>query len=119
MRSRSSAKDPDGPSPRDASASLRLGYRFTLGWLAIAAITVALLTSCDRGRPTEPRERQLDPELVAQGKEIFRFDTFGDEQFWTDTLRMHEVIQQAVTPAVRSEERRVGKECRSRWSPYH
>src|SRR3989454_7212002 len=24
-----------------------------------------------------------------------------------------------VTAAVRSEERRVGKECRSRWSPYH
>ena len=24
-----------------------------------------------------------------------------------------------VTDAVRSEERRVGKECRSRWSPYH
>ena len=23
------------------------------------------------------------------------------------------------TPAYRSEERRVGKECRSRWSPYH
>ena len=23
------------------------------------------------------------------------------------------------SPAVRSEERRVGKECRSRWSPYH
>ena len=23
------------------------------------------------------------------------------------------------TPAIRSEERRVGKECRSRWSPYH
>ena len=25
----------------------------------------------------------------------------------------------AVLQAVRSEERRVGKECRSRWSPYH
>ena len=24
-----------------------------------------------------------------------------------------------VSPATRSEERRVGKECRSRWSPYH
>ena len=24
-----------------------------------------------------------------------------------------------MTPAERSEERRVGKECRSRWSPYH
>ena len=23
------------------------------------------------------------------------------------------------TPEMRSEERRVGKECRSRWSPYH
>src|SRR5688500_3577061 len=38
--------------------------------------------------------------LVQEGREIFRFDTFGDEQFWTDTLRMHEVIQAAVTPAV-------------------
>ena len=25
----------------------------------------------------------------------------------------------AVNPKIRSEERRVGKECRSRWSPYH
>ena len=24
-----------------------------------------------------------------------------------------------LVPVVRSEERRVGKECRSRWSPYH
>ena len=27
------------------------------------------------------------------GQAIFRFDTFGDEQLWTDVLRMHEVIQ--------------------------
>ena len=27
--------------------------------------------------------------------------------------------QKNVADAVRSEERRVGKECRSRWSPYH
>jgi hypothetical protein len=26
------------------------------------------------------------------GQAIFRFDTFGDEQLWTDVLRMHEVI---------------------------
>ena len=26
------------------------------------------------------------------GQAIFRFDTFGDEQLWTDFLRMHEVI---------------------------
>ena len=38
------------------------------------------------------------PEDLAQGKQIFRFDTFGDETFWTDTLRLHEVIQSAVSP---------------------
>jgi cytochrome c553 len=32
------------------------------------------------------------------GKQIFRHDTFGDEQLWTDTLRMHEVIASAVDP---------------------
>ena len=36
--------------------------------------------------------------LVAQGRHIFRFDTFGDEAKWTDTLRMHEVIAAAVDP---------------------
>jgi len=37
--------------------------------------------------------------LVTQGKQIFRFDTFGDEAKWTDTLRMHEVISAAVDPS--------------------
>jgi hypothetical protein len=35
------------------------------------------------------------PEHAARhqdGQAIFRFDTFGDEQLWTDVLRMHEVI---------------------------
>ena len=29
------------------------------------------------------------------------------------------LLQSTVGPCNRSEERRVGKECRSRWSPYH
>jgi len=36
--------------------------------------------------------------MVAQGKHTFRFETFGDEAKWTDTLRMHEVIAAAVDP---------------------
>jgi len=32
------------------------------------------------------------------GRAIFRYDTFGDEQLWTDVLRMHEVIA-TVPPA--------------------
>lgn len=35
---------------------------------------------------------------LASGKQIFRFDTFGDEQFWTDTLHMERVVQKSVDP---------------------
>jgi mono/diheme cytochrome c family protein len=35
---------------------------------------------------------------VRDGMAIFRYDTFGDEQLWTDVLRMHEVIA-TVDPA--------------------
>lgn len=38
---------------------------------------------------------------VAEGQQIFRFDTFGDEQHWTDTLHMNEVVEQNVaTPCL-------------------
>jgi hypothetical protein len=35
---------------------------------------------------------------AVDGQAVFRFDTFGDEQLWTDVLRMHEVIS-TVDPA--------------------
>lgn len=34
------------------------------------------------------------------GQDVFRYHTFGDEQLWTDKLRMHEVIASAVSPTV-------------------
>lgn len=33
--------------------------------------------------------------MVVEGKRTFRFDTFGDEAFWGDTLRLHEAIEGA------------------------
>lgn len=41
----------------------------------------------------------LDPALVNQGKDIFRYETFGDETTWTDVLKMNQVIEAAVDPA--------------------
>ena len=74
--------------------------RSLVRWSAGAALLAAgAVVSCDRDAPTEPRLEDLDPALVSAGKDIFRFDTFGDEKYWTDTLRMHEVIESAVTPA--------------------
>src|SRR5688572_19672788 len=36
--------------------------------------------------------------VLAEGKRTFRFETFGNEQFWTDTARLHEVVQKSVSP---------------------
>ena len=35
--------------------------------------------------------------LVAEGQRVFR-STFGDEHVWTDTLRLHEVVEKSVDP---------------------
>lgn len=35
----------------------------------------------------------VEPCDVDDGQCIFRFDTFGDEQLWTDVLRLHELVQ--------------------------
>lgn len=47
-----------------------------------------------------PADAAFNPRIIAEGKQIFRFDTFGDETFWTDTLRMHEVIAAQVSPVL-------------------
>ena len=39
--------------------------------------------------------------------------------FPTEAAKGPEYTISNIIDAVRSEERRVGKECRSRWSPYH
>jgi hypothetical protein len=74
----------------------------------LTAIGIAvLLSACGEEEPTSPRradarveaEAELDPALVAEGKAIFRFETFRDETFWTDTLKLHRVIRTSVSPA--------------------
>jgi hypothetical protein len=37
-------------------------------------------------------------EIERQGQEIFRDDTFGNERFWTDTARLHQVVQEHIQP---------------------
>jgi hypothetical protein len=32
-------------------------------------------------------------QMIEQGKQIFRYDTFGDEVYWSDKLKLHQAIQ--------------------------
>jgi mono/diheme cytochrome c family protein len=79
--------------PPDRRGGIGIGLLVLFG-LAVATTFVACDQSTGPGAPPP-----LDPTLVAKGKDIFRFNTFGDESYWTDTLRMHEVIETGVSPA--------------------
>ena len=79
------------------------------GWRRLAAfgtlsVAAVLISACNSGSvqqepsTTDSAAPAVDPVLVAEGKQIFRFDTFGDETQWSDTLRMHEVIAAAADP---------------------
>ncbi|HTI65177.1 MAG TPA: hypothetical protein VL524_16745 [Gemmatimonadaceae bacterium] len=84
---------------------MKMAYGFSKNaWLSIAM--TAVVAGCTSDRPIAPKpdgpasvsRGPLNPALISQGKEIFRFDTYDDETFWTDTLRMHEVIRTSVSP---------------------
>src|SRR3712207_4843654 len=71
-------------------------------------------------------DRDIIAHVVAEGQdptkmtvdEIASHDlvTIGPEQDINEARRL---MDQHQLDRIRSEERRVGKECRSRWSPYH
>ena len=64
------------------------GRRGRLLW---SVVGVALASAAYWGSAAETPQS-------SSGKDIFRFDTFGNETFWTDTLRLHEVDREAVDP---------------------
>jgi len=59
---------------------------------------IALLALLPAGRKTVAHAQEMDPSrdnaqiLFDQGRRTFRFDTFGDEAFWGDTLKLHQAI---------------------------
>lgn len=52
-------------------------------------VATAFLAACGDDTPATS-----GPCDIHDGQCIFRNDTFGDEQLWTDTLRLHELVQQ-------------------------
>src|SRR2546426_7711620 len=93
---------------------------------AIAERTSALVAEVERLKrekhdcPDAGQRAALSDQLAraeaAHGKELqAALDDVLPEAFAT----VREASRRLLSSEVRSEERRVGKECRSRWSPYH
>ena len=40
-----------------------------------------------------PGGAKLDPAKVSEGRQIFRFDDFGNSRFWTDSLRLNDAVE--------------------------
>jgi hypothetical protein len=54
-------------------------------------VSTLLLTYCNRN-DAEETARKDNPALIAEGKNIFRYDTFGDEEFWSGLLHIDKAI---------------------------
>ena len=75
--------------------------------IVLVAISISLVYLVERGRAQHsdnpnggPKEQQFDrqisdnaKQMIEQGKQIFRYDTFGDEVYWSGKLKLHNAIQ--------------------------
>lgn len=90
---------------RQTGGSTRRMPRVHLATLAFAALTagaglaaLGTRTAPEEAQTAQPTATPASAALVAEGQKAFRFDTFGDEQLWTDKLRLHEVVEKTVDP---------------------
>ena len=67
--------------------------------IVLTAVSVTMVYSLNRGhaqRPERGFDRQISDNsqrMFEEGKQIFRYDTFGDEVYWTDKLKLHQAIE--------------------------
>ena len=54
---------------------------------------IFLLMAFPQWAANTPANASSSQDLISQGKQIFRFDTFGDEDFWGGELQLHQAIQ--------------------------
>src|SRR3989440_605111 len=57
------------------------------------AALIGIVSFCLLCRADQPESNAL--MMLKNGRNIFRFDTFGDQAFWGDTLKLHQSIEGA------------------------
>jgi len=63
--------------------------------LIVSPIAVSRAARAGADNPHKNAVVQNAIQKVQQGEQIFRFDTFGDQAFWGDTLKLHQAIEGA------------------------
>ena len=72
-----------------------------LGIAAASALAVGFgAARADDPPTTDAAMWQNAAQQIARGRSAFRFDTFGDEDFWGGALRLHEAIAGAANGGV-------------------
>jgi hypothetical protein len=66
--------------------------RFGTRTVGLCSLFICLLASASAAQKPDPK----DAKLIREGQQTFRSDTFGDEVFWGDALRLHDAIQGAT-----------------------
>jgi len=80
---------------------LRAALILTAAILAITlAFRVSRSTSVHAASTKQNPVAQNAVNKVTTGEQIFRFDTFGDEAFWGNTLKLHQAIEGAALGGV-------------------
>ncbi len=87
----------DAPRTR---RSIGLGLALGLLVLVQPARVLAANAGDSMGRSFDQTIEANAQQLVQQGQQIFRFDTFGDEDFWGGQLHLHEAIAGAQNGGV-------------------
>lgn len=70
---------------------------FVVAMLILVPVITSICLRCknkigqSEAKDAEEIEQDIE-EIVEQGQQIFRFDTFGDEEFWGNTLQLHKAI---------------------------
>ena len=75
-----------------------LAMTFVVSGAAGTSQESASSSKAQYGRDTDRRDDDRRGDPRREGQNIFRYDTFGDEQLWTNVLRMHEVLP-SIDPA--------------------
>lgn len=80
----------------------------TLAAICLVGVAAGQVTG-KKSMKEEPQLLEFDrviseniQQMIEEGRQIFRYDTFGDEAFWGDTLKLHQAIAGAKLGGVGS-----------------